>query len=152
MKFLLLLIVLGGLIGYYYFHTHPKATVRETADSLKQTAAQKIDEGTQKSFAGVSVDAQIYYLRNKNYGKSETANICTAPTSAGGLGDIIYAMKKLGSKVSCAVDGHFPSKSFTLTVPAVATKNQYYCTDQNGYNGLIPSLSTGNFALGFNCK
>ncbi len=152
MKTFILILIIAAAGGYWYFHTHSGATISGTANSIATQTETDIDAGTQKSFSGVSVDAQVYYLRNRNYGSSGSANICTAATSNGGLGDIISAMQKLGSTVSCIVDPNYPSKSFTLTVPSLANHGQYFCTDQNGYVGLVPSVTTAPFRAGLACK
>jgi hypothetical protein len=153
MKLLLLLVVVLGIAGYIY-HKNPHAVqqAQTTAQTAIKTTAADIDAGTAASFKAVSADAQVYYFRNRNYGASASKSICTDVTSNGGLGDIVSAMQKVGSSVSCVTDKDYPSKSFTLTVPSLAQKGQYYCTDQNGYIGLVPSMSKAPFVLGLKCK
>jgi hypothetical protein len=147
-----LILVIALIIGGWYLYTSNKKEVDTVATSVATATKESIDIATQKSFGGVGTNARVYYLRNRNYGSSAKNSICTASTSNGGLGDIVGAMQKLGSTVSCIVDPNFPSKSFTLTVPSAAHKGQHYCTDQNGFIGLIPSLTSAPFSLGFACK
>ena len=153
MKLLLILIIVLGIAGYLYKkHPHAVENAKTTAHTVVKKTAEDIDKGTMTSFKAVGADAQIYYLRNRNYGASATKSICTDVTSNGGLGDIVSGMQKVGSAVSCVTDKEYPSKSFTLTVPSVAQKGQYYCTDQNGYIGLVPSITKAPFSLGLKCR
>lgn len=154
MKYLIFIIVFA-CVGYWYYHTHPTA-LKQAQDAAKvaQTkGVNAVDAVTTASFSGVSKEAQIYYLKNRNYGTSATKNICVDVTSNGGFGDVISAIKKVGNVVTCTVDQNYPSKSFTITVPSLATKGQYYCTDQNAFIGLIPSIKNGGgFTAGMQCK
>ena len=153
MKYIIGFIVISWVI-IWYFHTHPNAPqqTRDAVATAQATGAAAVDAVTTTSFSGVAKDAQVYYLKNRNYGTSATKNICVDVTSNQGFGDIITAIKKVNNVVTCTADSDYPSKSFTITVPSLLKKGQYYCTDQNAFIGLVPSISKGPFAIGSKCQ
>jgi len=95
----------------------------------------------------------VYYFQNRNYGVSATKNICEDSTSSTSLGSIVSDIQKYTNLVSCVPAQDFPSRSFTLIAPSFVNKGQYYCTDQSGFDGLIPSIApTSSFKEGIVCK
>lgn len=153
MKFIIFVLVITSL-GYWYYTSHPEA-FKQAQDFIKTTEAKSkeaADSGTMVSLNGAGKVAKIYYVKNSNYGISPTKNICMDVTSENGFGDVLAGIKKLGGSVTCTLDPNYPAKSFTVTVPSLAKKGQYYCTDQNQFVGLIPNITSAPFSAGITCK
>ena len=138
--------------GYYYFK-HPNAInqAKTTSQTVVKTTIADVDKVTTNSFKAAGVDAQVYYLKHRNYGSSSKQNICVDVTSNGGFGDVVSAIQKVGNVITCAVATDYPSRSFTIAVPSLVNKGQFYCTDQGGFIGLIPNTKTP-FESGVKCK
>jgi hypothetical protein len=153
MKFIIFVLVVTSL-GYWYYTSHPES-LKQAQDFIKTTetkSKETADSGTMASLSGAGKVAKVYYVKNNNYGISATKNICMDVTSENGFGDVLAGIKKLGGAVTCMVDSNYPSKSFTITVPSLAKKGQYYCTDQNQFVGLIPNIKNEPFDSGIKCK
>ena len=153
MRFLLLLVIVASIGGYYYFK-HPNAInqAKTTGQAIVTTTVTDVDNVTMGSFKAAGVDAQVYYLKHRNYGTSSKQNICVDVTSNGGVGDVVSAIKKVNNSITCAVATDYPSRSFTITVPSLVHKGQFYCTDQGGFIGLIPNTTKAPFESGVKCQ
>ena len=161
MKGLTTLIVFIGIIaGGYYYYAHNKSTVDGAISSATSatngaiaTTTTSIDSAIQAGLKSVNPISLYYYTTNRNYGISDTKNICNDTTSSNSIGAIISDIQIYTKSISCVVDPNFPSKSFTIVASSVANSGQYYCTDQNGAVNLIPSVSqTSTFKSGISCK
>ncbi len=146
MKFIIFVLVLAG-VGYWYYTAYPSDVKK-----AREAGEVAVDTGTMASLEGAAKIAKNYFLKNNNYGISTTKNICMNVTSENGFGDVLAGIKKLGGVVTCTVDSNFPTKSFTLTIPSLAKKGQYYCIDQNQSVELIPSIKNVPFSPGLMCK
>lgn len=162
MKNFLICIVLLALVGagYYYFVRKPQnlaavtSDITNTENNIISTTNSSIDSAITSLFKGIGAYAPIYYVQNgRNYGISETQNICNDTTSAGSVGNIISSIQKYTNSVSCIAATDYPSRSFTITAPSKVNTGQYFCADQSGFVGLIPNISSGSsFEQGVKCK
>jgi alpha-N-acetylglucosamine transferase len=92
--------------------------------------------------------AKAYLALNENYGISGTDNVCQSFD----LKNSISTMLRLSPiPASCAIGANFPLKTFTVTVPSPINSNKIYCTDQNGFAGLITNENLP-FMSGVKCK
>ena len=159
MKNLLILIIIAGLAygGYYYLvHKADVTTLTNDINNAKTTVVTTtntgIDSAITSIFKSIANVAPIYYVQNRNYGISSSQNICNDTTNAGSIGNVIAQIQKYTQAVSCVPASDFPSRSFTITAESKVTSGQYFCADQTGFVGLIPSISSGNFNPGVKCK
>ncbi len=145
--------------GYWYLNNKSKVNdAINNANTLKnnvigQTTTQ-VDAIIKDSIKSVGSVSLAYYVQNRNYGISNQKNICADASQNISIGTIIAGIQKVTTNsVSCVVDTNFPSKSFTIIAPSTVNIGQYYCTDQNGFVGLIPNISpTSGFKQGLKCK
>ncbi len=145
MKFIIFVLVLAG-VGYWYYTAYPSDVKK-----AREAGEIAVDSGTMASLEGAGKVAKNYFLKNTNYGISATKNICMDVTSENGFGDVLSGIKKLGGTVTCTVDSNYPAKSFTVTIPSLTKKGQYYCTDETQFVGLIPSIQSEPFSAGMKC-
>jgi hypothetical protein len=101
---------------------------------------------------GIPASAELYFSQNQNYGISKTNNICENPDpSVFNFSSILSSINENSKTLAkCAISNQFPSKTFTVIVPSLVT-NGLYCTDQNGFAGLITNDNT-QFVSGVKCK
>lgn len=151
MKLLLILILIAG--GYFFYHYHQKE-ISQTISDASSATKNAGDAGIQSALAGVGKISPLYYIQNnRSYGASAAKNLCFDSNSSNSLGSIIADIQSVAKSVSCTVDSDFPSRSFTITVPSFANTGQYFCTDQSGIVGLIPSIEKdSSFKQGIKCK
>ncbi len=160
MKNIIIFIVLIAICvgGYYYYVRKPtdintvKNDLTTAKDTIIATTNTGIDTAIQSALKSVSSVAPIYYVQNRNYGVSETQNICNDTTNAGSIGGVISEVQKYTNAVSCTVATDYPSRSFTITAPSRVSDGKYFCSDQTGIVSLIPSISSSPFQLGVKCK
>lgn len=161
MKNILILIILVALIGggYYYSVRKPQNLqtvtndINNTKKGIIDTTNNSIDSAVASFFKGIGAYSPVYYVQNRNYGVSASQNICNDTTNAGSVGSIISSIQKYTKSVSCIVATDYPSRSFTITAPSKVSTGQYFCADQSGFVGLIPSISMfSTFKEGVKCK
>jgi hypothetical protein len=112
---------------------------------------EEMDGLIKSAVNGVSKVSLPYYIQNRNYGVSETENICINAESKVSLGGVISGIQKYTKTVTCIVDPEFPSRSFTIIAPSLIDKNLSYCSDQVGF--FTVNTSTNNtFKAGLRCK
>ena len=160
MKFFGLLIVVVLCIGGYWYFTHHQSTVStavnnvtDVKNTIVATTNAGIDSAVMSALQGVAKMSPVYYFQNRSYGISASQNICYDATSSNSLGSIIADIEQYTKAVTCVVDTDYPSRSFTLVAPSRTDAPRYYCTDQSGFVGLIPSILPGGaFRAGIKCK
>lgn len=152
MKFLIFLIIVG--LGGYIYYSYHQAQLEKTTASIVSATNTSIDATVQSTLQGVAKVSPAYYIQNgRSYGASSAKNICYDTTSNTSLGSIIADIEQYTKAVSCVVDTDFPARSFTITAASHVHEGQYFCTDQSGYVGLIPSIRSGStFKVGIKCK
>lgn len=91
---------------------------------------------------GILAEAEIYKATNENYGRSTSENFCIKNIP-------VDLLKKSSTLVECMIAPVFPSQTFTVIAQANA-QSGYFCTDQNGFAGLITDLTS--IRRGVSCK
>jgi hypothetical protein len=153
MKIIGFIAALALLIGGYAYYNRHKMQVAEGVGTVVGATNAGIDAAIQTGMKGVAKVSPVYYLQDRNYGVSDTQNICFDSASKNSLSTIISEIQQHTKGVSCVADPDYPSRSFTITAPSFSNKGQYYCTDQSGFAGLIPAIATGGtFRIGVRCK
>lgn len=94
--------------------------------------------------------AEIYFGNHKNYGVSNLQNACLGSDLDNFLPYLSIINKYSKTLAKCAVSTNFPTKTFTIVVPSLV-ENGLYCTDQNGFAGVIVNTDS-QFIAGIKCK
>ncbi len=154
--YILFIVVILSFGGYWYLNHQPEVNnfinkIINIKNEVVVSTTEDIDALIKKAVSGVSTVSLIYYTQNRNYGVSETENICINAESKISLGGIISGIQKYTKTVTCVVDTDFPSRSFTIIAPSLIDKNQSYCSDQAGFS-IIDTSIKNNFKAGIKCK
>lgn len=141
---LLILILLGA--GVFYFFTKGALVVTETLNYAEMKASDAVLKSTSQQ---VLAAAEIYKNTDErnHYGISSTENFCTSKEV--NMVQILDFLKKSSPFSECLTSPSYPATSFTLIAEANETSG-YFCTDSNGYAGIIPDLAS--IKKGVSCK
>ena len=130
--------------------TFPSVNNKNVVNAVVNAQKAGADAAIKMSMQNIDSIAKMYVINHQNYGVSVSNNACVNSDYDSFVSAIQDMNKYSFIPASCVVDNNFPAKSFTIIVPYPTESHKMYCTDQNGFAGIVDD----NFNLqeGVKCK